>query len=110
MGCQLRREPLRPDGAQVEPHLVQGRDHFRVDALPRLGPSHIARAWPGSASWLKSAAAICDRPALWIQAKSTVTAFMVPGLRGQHLPGQLAGASASSVSMCRSSAARRPSP
>ena len=38
---------------------------------PGSVPAEIARARPGAARLLKSAAAICDRPALWIQAKRT---------------------------------------
>jgi hypothetical protein len=33
----------------------------------------MARAFCGSASALKNAAAICERPALWTQAKMTVS-------------------------------------
>src|SRR5512147_20318 len=41
-------------------------------ALPGRVPADSARALAGSASWLNSAAAICERPALWTQAKRTV--------------------------------------
>jgi hypothetical protein len=39
-------------------------------------PAEIARAFVGSVNRLNHAAAICERPALWTQAKSTV--FMMP--------------------------------
>jgi hypothetical protein len=41
-------------------------------------PAEIARAFAGSARALKKAAAICDRPALWTQAKRTVFTPVFP--------------------------------
>jgi hypothetical protein len=43
---------------------------------PGSVPAEMARALVGSANRLNQAAAICDRPALWTQAKRTV--FMMP--------------------------------
>src|SRR5207244_2827558 len=52
---------------------------------PGSVPADVARARAGSASALKSAAAICERPALWTQAKTT---FAGPAMAvsGRRLP------------------------
>src|SRR6185503_8814174 len=52
---------------------------------PGSVPAESARALPGSASRLNQAAAICERPALWTQAKSTVFTMRRPRSRRRLL-------------------------
>ena len=66
----FRHHLVKPQGIEHLPAVLReaARECPRPEARP-LRPERRARS--GSANALKKAAAICERPALWTQAKST---------------------------------------
>jgi hypothetical protein len=63
---------LRADVAEVDPDLAHDGDDLRVHARAGLRAGGDRACFAGSASAANNAAAICERPALWTHAKSTV--------------------------------------